>query len=90
MEYLKFKYYFISNLKLYKNKTFFIDVKSYNHNHKNADSLIIIRKKLLLLYLKPTHCTITYFGFRARQIDGVECGLFSIHAPLGQTTLRIG
>ena len=33
----------------------------------------------------PTHCTITCFGFRARRIDGVECGLFSIHAPLGQT-----
>ena len=29
-------------------------------------------------------------GFRARSIDGVDCGLFSIHAPLGQTTLRVG
>ena len=38
----------------------------------------------------PTHCTITCFGFRAKQIDGVECGLFSIHAPLGQTTLSVG
>ena len=35
-----------------------------------------------------THYTITRFGFRARRIDGVECGLFSNHAPLGQTTLR--
>ena len=33
----------------------------------------------------PTHCTITCFGFHARWIDGVECGLFSNHAPLGQT-----
>ena len=37
-----------------------------------------------------THCTITRFGFRARRIDGVECGLFSNHAPLGRTTLRVG
>ena len=28
------------------------------------------------------------FGFHARWIDGVKCGLFSNHAPLGQTTLR--
>ena len=28
--------------------------------------------------------------FHTRQIDGIECGLFSIHAPLGQTTLRVG
>ena len=27
----------------------------------------------------PTHCTITCFGFHTRQIDGIECGLFSIH-----------
>ena len=38
----------------------------------------------------PTHCTISCFGFRSRQIDGVGCDLFSIHAPLGQTTLRVG
>ena len=38
----------------------------------------------------PTHCTITCFGFHARWIDGVKCGLFSNHAPLGQTTLRVG
>ena len=29
----------------------------------------------------PTHCTITSFNFHARWIDGVECGVFSIHAP---------
>ena len=23
-------------------------------------------------------------------VQGVECGLFSIHPPLGQTTLRVG
>ena len=38
----------------------------------------------------PTHCTITRFGFRTRRIDGVECGLFSNHVPLGQTALRVG
>ena len=59
----------------------------------------------------PTQCTVACFGFRARRIDGVECGLdgvecgldgvecgldgvkcglFSNHAPLGQTTLRVG
>ena len=27
-------------------------------------------------------CTITRLGFRARRIDGVECGLFLIHAPI--------
>ena len=37
-----------------------------------------------------THCTITCFRFHARWIDGVKCGLFSNHAPLGQTTLRVG
>ena len=38
----------------------------------------------------PTHCTIMCFGFLARWIDAVECGLFSNHAPLGQTALRVG
>ena len=38
----------------------------------------------------PTHCTITCFGFHARWINGVKCGLFLNHAPLGQTTLRVG
>ena len=32
----------------------------------------------------PTHSTITCFGFRARRIDGVEYGLFSIHDRLGR------
>ena len=36
----------------------------------------------------PTHCTITRFGFHARQRDGVKCDLLLTHAPLGQTTLR--
>ena len=36
----------------------------------------------------PNHCTITHFGYHARQIDGIECGLFSNYAPLGQTTLH--
>ena len=34
--------------------------------------------------------TITRFGFHARRIDGVKCGIFSNHAQLGQTTLRVG
>ena len=34
----------------------------------------------------PTHCTIMRFGFHARWIDGIKCGLFSNHAQLGQTT----
>ena len=38
----------------------------------------------------PTHCTIMRFGFHARWIDGVKCGLFSNHTPLEQTTLRVG
>ena len=38
----------------------------------------------------PTHCTIKRIGLRERRIDGVKCGLFSNHAPLGQTTLRVG
>ena len=38
----------------------------------------------------PTHCTITHFGFHARQVDGIECGLFLNHALLGQTALRVG
>ena len=37
----------------------------------------------------PTHCTITCFGFHARWIDGIKCGLFSNYAPLGQITLRV-
>ena len=37
----------------------------------------------------PIYCTITRFAFRARRIDCVDCGLFSNHAPLGQTTLRV-
>ena len=38
----------------------------------------------------PTHCTIMRLGSHARWIDGVKCGLFSYHGPLGQTTLRVG
>ena len=31
------------------------------------------------------NCTIMCLRFCTRQIDGVECGIFSIDAPLGQT-----
>ena len=55
---------------------------------------ILIKLKVVFVFNvcvpMPTHCTITCFGFRARRIVGVECGLFSIHAPLGQATLRVG
>ena len=44
----------------------------------------LYRKNLCVCVPMPTHCTITHLGFRTRQIDGVECGLFSIHAPLGR------
>ena len=44
----------------------------------------------ILFVPMPTHCTIRGFRFSARRIDGVECGLFANHAPLGQTTLRVG
>ena len=40
--------------------------------------------------LMPTHCTIMCFGFHTRQIDGIKCGLFLNHTPLGQTTLCVG
>ena len=38
----------------------------------------------------PTQCTIKRFWFHTTWIDDVKCGLFSNHAPLGQTTLRVG
>ena len=52
--------------------------------------LLAAFSKMCVCFPKPTHCTIMHFGFCARQIDGFECGLFSNHAPLGQTTLRVG
>ena len=41
-------------------------------------------------FTMPTHCTIMRFGFHARWIDGVKCGLFLNHALLGQTTIHVG
>ena len=38
----------------------------------------------------PTHCTIMCFGFHARWIDGVKCGLFSNSAPLGADHITCG
>ena len=46
-----------------------------------------IIKCVCVCFLMPTHCTITHFGFHARRIDDIKCGLFSYHAPLEQTTL---
>ena len=36
------------------------------------------------------HALLCALGFHTRWIDGVGCGLFSIHAPLGLTTLHVG
>ena len=52
------------------------------HTHTHTD--------FKLLFQMPIHCSITRFEIRARRIDGVECGLFLNHAPLGQTTLLVG
>ena len=60
-----------------------------NEEKKRAWQLSWAKKKTFVL-LMPTHCTIMRFGFRSRRIDGVKCGLFSNHTPLGQTTLRVG
>ena len=38
---------------------------------------------------QPTALLLTS-GSAQGEIDGIECGLFSIHAPLGQTTLHVG
>ena len=51
---------------------------------------VCARVCVCVCFVMSTHCTITRFGFRVRRIDGVESGLFLIHAPLGQTTLRVG
>ena len=48
-----------------------------------------IYPNICLSVLMPTHCTIMRFRFHTRQIDSVKCGLFSNHALLGQTTLRV-
>ena len=48
---------------------------------------------LFVLYCVCSNANLLHnycFRFHARWIDGVECGLFSNHAPLGQTTLRVG
>ena len=52
-----------------------------------------IKKPILIGYYNTVYLfdpmpTIMHFRFHARWIYGVECGLFSNHAPLGQTTLR--
>ena len=54
-------------------------------------SFSIITTSLDIVYVcVPMPTQLHASGFRARQIDDVECGLFSIHAPLGQTTLCVG
>ena len=65
-------------------RTLMIIIYIYIHTHYMNDIDIIMCVPM------PTHCTITCFGFHARWIDGGKCGLFSNHAPLGQTTLCVG
>ena len=45
---------------------------------------------LIIKYVVAVVPMSTPAQLRARRIDDVECGLFSNHAPLGQTTLRVG
>ena len=47
-------------------------------------------KNMCVCVPMPTHCTITCFGFRTRQIDGVECGLFSNHHRLDRPHYVLG
>ena len=49
---------------------------------KHTVSKILIDLHWNVCVPMPTHRSITCFGFRARRIAGVECCLFSIHAPL--------
>ena len=63
---------------------------NYSYDKNNDQMLPTSYIKLCVCVPMPTHCTITCFGFHARWIDGVKCGLFLNHAPLGQTTLRVG
>ena len=51
--------------------------------------LKLLQKNVCVLQGQPT-AILRASGSAARRIDGVECGLFSTHAPLGQTTLRVG
>ena len=62
----------------------------FNLYRGSQNNGIKIIQKVCVCVPMPIHCTITRFGFHARRIDGVKCGLFSNHAPLGQITLRVG
>ena len=52
------------------------------HLQQQIRELNAIKKCFVTIYSicvcvpMPTHCTIMHFGFRARQINGIECGLF--------------
>ena len=77
-------------------------VKSCLHNCPWARSAGILIHLLILFVclLNSTICVcvcsnanpLHYYvlGFCAGRIDGIECGLFSNHAPLVQTTLHVG
>ena len=62
----------------------------YNYYAVFFKFVVMPSLKMCVYIPMPTHCTITCFGFRAKRRDGVKCGLFSIHAPLRQITLRVG
>ena len=62
-----------------------LQIIEYTQTNKNMQKVCVC-----VCVPMPTHCTIACFGFRSRWIDGLECGLFLNHAPLGQTTLRVG
>ena len=75
-----------------------LNMESDVWNHVSYDEVIDtfvtmkVRRKLCVCVcvVMPTHCTITHFGFCATRINGIECGLFSNHAPLGQTIFHVG
>ena len=57
----------------------------------SATDLILMHVQIVCVCVfqcQPT--ALMHFGFHARWPDGVKCCLFSNHAPLGQTTLRVG
>ena len=56
--------------------------------HSHASNHFIGRNTCVCVPML-THCTITCFGFCTGQIDGIECGLFSNHTPLGQIEVKV-
>ena len=65
-----------------KNLSYKFKKQSEEERGKYGDSRFCL--SVCLSVVMRTHCTITCFGFRARRIAGVKCGLFSNNAPLGR------